>query len=62
MSDAYAPFETIIAQPLLWIVPKELVDADGDLSKRAIGTGPFILKKYQAKQVQYYSDRADQQQ
>ena len=47
LNNAYAPFETIIAQPLLWIVPIELVDADGDLSKRAIGTGPFVFEKYE---------------
>jgi peptide/nickel transport system substrate-binding protein len=47
LSDVFAPFETTMALPLLWIVPKELVDADGDLSKRAVGTGPFLFNKYE---------------
>ncbi len=29
------------------IIPKELVDADGDLDKRWIGTGPFMLDKWE---------------
>lgn len=28
------------------MLPKEVADADGDFSKRAIGTGPFVLDEY----------------
>ncbi len=47
LSDVYAPFETVAALPMFWIMPKELIDADGDASKRAIGTGPFTFEKYE---------------
>lgn len=44
--EPYAPFINYIASPWSEIVPKELVDQEGDLKRKAIGTGPFILKEY----------------
>ena len=47
LSETFAPFETAIAQPLLFIIPKEVVDADKDLRKNPIGSGPFMYDKYE---------------
>ena len=46
LNNAFAPFESTIATPLFWIVPKEIADADGDLRKRMVGSGPFIFDKF----------------
>src|SRR5688572_1164460 len=46
LNDAFAPFEASIGAPIFWILPKEVVEADGDVSKRTIGSGPFIFDKY----------------
>ena len=47
MAKPYAPFISYIASPWTQVVLKELVDADGDLTQRAIGTGPFIFEEWQ---------------
>lgn len=44
--EAYAPFIRYIAAPWTSIVAKEVVDANKDLKRVAIGTGPFILKEW----------------
>jgi peptide/nickel transport system substrate-binding protein len=44
--EPYAPFIRYIASPWSKIVPKEAVDEFGDLKRKGIGTGPFILKEY----------------
>ncbi len=46
LKEPYAPFVNYLASDWTVIVPKELVDRDGDLKKSAIGTGPFILEEY----------------
>jgi ABC-type transport system substrate-binding protein len=38
-----------LAENAIAIQPRELVEADGDLKKRAIGTGPFILREFTPK-------------
>jgi peptide/nickel transport system substrate-binding protein len=38
-----------LAENAVLIFPHELVEADGDLKKRAVGTGPFILKEFTPK-------------
>ncbi|HET8630227.1 MAG TPA: ABC transporter substrate-binding protein [Thermomicrobiales bacterium] len=43
LNGAFAPFETTIASPMFWIMPKEVIEADGDARKRVIGSGPFIF-------------------
>jgi peptide/nickel transport system substrate-binding protein len=48
LKDAYAPFEAQIGGPVFWILPKEVVDADGDVTKRTIGSGPFIFDKFES--------------
>lgn len=44
--EAYAPFIRYIAAPWTSIVAKEVVDANKDLKRVAIGTGPFIFKEW----------------
>jgi ABC-type transport system substrate-binding protein len=48
LKDVYAPFEAQIGAPLFWVLPKEVVDQDGDVSRRVVGSGPFILDKFDA--------------
>jgi ABC-type transport system substrate-binding protein len=45
LKDVYAPFEAQIGAPVFWVLPKELIDQDGDASKRVVGSGPFIFDK-----------------
>jgi len=46
LKDVYAPFEALIGSPLLWIMPKEVIEQDGDATKRVVGSGPFIFDKF----------------
>jgi peptide/nickel transport system substrate-binding protein len=46
LKDVYAPFEAAIGSPIFWILPKEVVEQDGDASKRVVGSGPFIFDKF----------------
>src|SRR4051812_26008423 len=46
LKDQYAPFEAAIGAPIFWILPKEVVEQDGDAAKRVVGSGPFIFDKY----------------
>lgn len=48
----YAPFLSYVASPWTVIILRELVERDGDLTKNAIGTGPFIFEEWQ-KDVQH---------
>jgi ABC-type transport system substrate-binding protein len=48
LKDVYVPFEAAIGAPIFWIMPREVIEADGDASKRVIGSGPFIFDKYDA--------------
>ncbi len=41
--EPIATFLLRISDPYAMIMPREVAEADGDLKKRAIGTGPFIL-------------------
>jgi peptide/nickel transport system substrate-binding protein len=47
LNDVFAPFESTIATPLFWIVPKEVVEKDGDLRKTTVGSGPFLFEKFE---------------
>ena len=38
-----------LAEPVTVIFPREVLEEDGDLKKRMIGTGPFILKEHTRK-------------
>ena len=46
LQSVFAPFENTLASPVFWIVPKEVVEQDGDLRKNHAGSGPFIFSKY----------------
>ena len=56
LNEIFAPFETSLASPLLWIMPKEVIEADGDARKRVIGSGPFIFDRFE-KGVQVTAKR-----
>ncbi len=43
----FAPLISYLASPWTLVICREVVEADGDLTKRAIGTGPFIFKEWQ---------------
>jgi peptide/nickel transport system substrate-binding protein len=46
LKDVYAPFEAQIGSPIFWILPKEVVDQDGDATRRVVGSGPFVFDKH----------------
>ncbi len=47
LKHPFALFLKRIASPQdLWILPPELIEADGDAEKRAVGSGPFIFGHY----------------
>jgi len=47
-----APLAFYLASPThLYLMPREVIEADGDASKRMIGTGPLILEEYQPSAI-----------
>ncbi len=42
-------FAQNVAEPVTVIFPREVLEEDGDLKKRMIGTGPYILKEHTRK-------------
>ena len=44
-----ALFAQNVAEPVTVIFPREVLEEDGDLKKRLIGTGPYILKEHTRK-------------
>jgi peptide/nickel transport system substrate-binding protein len=42
-------FPQNLAEPVAVIFPREVLEEDGDLKKRMIGTGPFILREHERK-------------
>ena len=42
-------FPQNLAEPVAVIFPKEVLEEDGDLKKRMIGTGPYLLKEHTRK-------------
>ncbi len=44
-----------LAEMRIVMLPKEVAAADGDFSKRAIGTGPFVLDQYTASTSAHYT-------
>jgi ABC-type transport system substrate-binding protein len=47
LKDVYVPFEASVGAPLLWIMPREVIEADGDATRRVIGSGPFVFDKFE---------------
>jgi len=52
MAKPYAPFVSYIASPWTQVILRELVEKEGDLTTKAVGTGPFIFDEWQ-KDVQH---------
>src|SRR5690606_14257982 len=48
LSEPFAPFLAILAEPKAAIVPKEVVDEHGDLQQVMVGTGPFMFEEYRS--------------
>lgn len=47
-----APLEFYLGSPThLYLMPREVIEADGDATKRMIGTGPLILDKYEPSSI-----------
>jgi peptide/nickel transport system substrate-binding protein len=47
LNKPFAPFISYIASPWTVMICREVVEKDGDLTQRAVGTGPFIFKEWQ---------------
>ncbi len=58
-----APSATLLGDlahgPGMYITPRELVEADGDLDKRWIGTGPFVLESFEPGNFQQLTRNPD---
>ena len=42
-------FSQNVAEPITIIFPREILEEDGDLKKRLVGTGPYLLKEHTRK-------------
>jgi peptide/nickel transport system substrate-binding protein len=49
LQQPHALFAHNLAEPVCVIFPREVLEEDGDLKKRMIGTGPYILKEHTRK-------------
>ena len=47
LKQPFAPFLNFMANHYMWILPKEAIDGKVDLATEAIGTGPFVLQKWE---------------
>ena len=52
-------FIQALSEMRIVMLPKEVAAADGDFSKRAIGTGPFIMDQYTANTSAHYKKNPD---
>ena len=55
LAKPFAPFINLVAFQGSAVVAREVVDADGDLKKTAIGSGPWILSEFNRGVRQVYS-------
>lgn len=56
----YAAFMDYVGSPFSgYVIPKEVLEADGDAKTRAIGTGPFILESYETGSGYYLKKNPD---
>ncbi|MGI8691213.1 MAG: ABC transporter substrate-binding protein [Thermomicrobiales bacterium] len=46
LNNVFAPFANSVAAPVFYIMPKEVIEADGDGRKRVIGSGPWMFDKF----------------
>jgi ABC-type transport system substrate-binding protein len=49
-------FAQNVAEPITVVFPREVLEQDGDLKKRMIGTGPYVLKEH-VRKVRVVLDR-----
>lgn len=63
LKGPFAPFLNFLANHFMWILPKEAIEGDFDIDQAAIGTGPFMLEKYEdnvqavfVRNPNYYED------
>ena len=63
LKQPFAPFLNFMANHFMWILPKEAIDDEVDLVTDAIGTGPFVLEKWEdnvqaryKKNTNYYEE------
>lgn len=47
LKQPFAPFLNFMANHFMWILPKEGMEGKYDLATDAIGTGPFVLEKWE---------------
>ncbi|PYF07297.1 ABC transporter substrate-binding protein [Ureibacillus chungkukjangi] len=47
LKQPFAPFLNFMANHFMWILPKEAMEGKVDLATDAIGTGPFVLEKWE---------------
>lgn len=47
LKEPFAPFLSYMANHFMWILPKEAAEGKINLENTAIGTGPFILEKWE---------------
>jgi peptide/nickel transport system substrate-binding protein len=47
VNKPYAPFINYTANPYSMMVNREVVEADGDATRRLVGTGPFMFEEWQ---------------
>ncbi|MFD1848763.1 ABC transporter substrate-binding protein [Oceanobacillus bengalensis] len=55
LKQPFAPFLNFMANHFMWILPKEAIDGEIDLSTDAIGTGPFVLEEWEDNVQATYS-------
>lgn len=48
LTEPFAPFLAILAEPKAAIVPQEVVEEHGDLQQVMVGTGPFVFEEYRS--------------
>lgn len=46
LKQPFSPFLMYMANHFMWILPKEAIDGEIDLTTQAIGSGPFILESW----------------
>jgi peptide/nickel transport system substrate-binding protein len=56
MNGPFAPMISYLASPWTQVICREVVEKYGDLTEKAIGTGPFIFKEWQ-KNVKFELER-----
>ncbi|MFA5565656.1 MAG: ABC transporter substrate-binding protein [Acidimicrobiia bacterium] len=47
LSEPFTPLLNYMGNHHMWIIPREGIDGEYDISKQTIGTGPFIMTKWE---------------